>query len=142
MTAGDREDGLQPQLRVLRPDLPEGWQDDAADKLHRLEFYADRELARRADLAKKIGPHTLRLAFITAAPVTSATRPVWGSEALLAGMGLPLCDCGPIDAYEATAGLSTSSHHWRKLVGVEFSGVRWTPLSRPSFVAQAMSAYP
>jgi hypothetical protein len=47
-----------------------------------------------------------------------------------------------IGAYEATAGLSTSSHHWRKLVGVEFCGVRWTPLSRPSFFAQARSVYP
>ncbi len=65
-----------------------------------------------------------------------------GSEVLLAGMGRPLCECGPIGAYEATVGLSTSSHHWRKLVGVEFSGVRWTPLSRPSFFAQAMSVYP
>ena len=45
-------------------------------------------------------------------------------------------------AYEATVGLSTSSHHWRKLVGVESSRVRWTPLSRPSFFAQAMSVYP
>ncbi len=71
-----------------------------------------------------------------------ATRPVWGSEVLLAGMGRPLCECGPTVAYEAAAGLSTSSHHWRKLVGVEFSGVRWTPLSRPSFFAQAMSVYP
>jgi hypothetical protein len=61
---------------------------------------------------------------------------------LLAGMGLPLCECGPIGVYEATAGLSTSSHHWRKLVGVEFCGVRWTPLSRPWFFAQAMSVYP
>ena len=52
------------------------------------------------------------------------------------------CECGPIGAYEATAGLSTSSHHWRKLVGVEFCGVRWTPLSRPWSFAQAMSAYP
>ncbi len=77
-----------------------------------------------------------------AAPVTSATRPVWGSEVLLASVGRPLCECGPFGAYEATAGLSTSSHHWRKLVGVEFSGVRWTPLSRPSFFAQAMSVYP
>jgi hypothetical protein len=42
----------------------------------------------------------------------------------------------------ATAGLSASSHHWRKLVGVEFCGVRWTPLSRPWFFAQAMSVYP
>jgi hypothetical protein len=55
---------------------------------------------------------------------------------------LPLCDCGLVGAYEATAGLSTSSHHWRKLVGVEFSGVRWTPLSRPLFFARAMSVYP
>jgi len=44
--------------------------------------------------------------------------------------------------YEATAGLSTSSDHWRKLVGVEFCGVRWTPLSRPWFLAQARSVYP
>ena len=55
---------------------------------------------------------------------------------------LPLCGCGPIGPYEAAAGLSTCSHHWRKLVGVEFCGVRWTPLSRPSFFAQAMSVYP
>src|SRR5260370_1818560 len=55
---------------------------------------------------------------------------------------LPLCECGPIGPYEAAAGLSTCSHHWRKLVGVEFSAVRWTPLSRPSFFAQAMSVYP
>ena len=68
--------------------------------------------------------------------------PVWGSEVLLAGMDRALCECGPIGAYEATVGLSTSSHHWRKLVGVEFSGVRWTPLSRPSFFARAMSVYP
>ena len=58
------------------------------------------------------------------------------------GVGLPLCECGPIGPYKATAGLSTSSHHWRKLVGVEFCGVRGTPLSRPSFLAQARSAYP
>jgi hypothetical protein len=60
----------------------------------------------------------------------------------LAACGRPLCECGPIGAYEATAGLSTSSDHWRKLVGVEFCGVRWTPLSRPSFLAQARSVYP
>jgi hypothetical protein len=71
-----------------------------------------------------------------------ATRPAWGSEVLFGGMGRPLCECGPIGAYEATAGLSTCSHHWRKLVGVEFCGVRWTPLSRPSFFARAMSVYP
>jgi erythrin-vacuolar iron transport family protein len=47
-----------------------------------------------------------------------------------------------LGAYETTVGLSASSHHWRKLVGVEFCGVRWTPLSRPSFFAQAMSVYP
>jgi hypothetical protein len=52
------------------------------------------------------------------------------------------CVVRAIGAYEATAGLSTSSHQWRKLVGVEFCGVRWTPLSRPWFFAQAMSAYP
>ena len=44
--------------------------------------------------------------------------------------------------YEMTAGLSASSHHCRKLVGVEFSGVRWTALSMPSFFAQAMSVIP
>lgn len=33
------------------PELPEGWQDDAAGKLHRLEFYADRELAAAASKA-------------------------------------------------------------------------------------------
>jgi hypothetical protein len=54
----------------------------------------------------------------------------------------PFCDGGPTGAYEATAGFRTCSHHWRKLVGVEFSGVRWTPLSRPSFFAQAMSVIP
>lgn len=32
-------------------DLPEGWQDDAAAKLHRLDFYADRELASAASKA-------------------------------------------------------------------------------------------
>lgn len=32
-------------------ELPEGWQDDAAEKLHRLEFYADRELAAAASEA-------------------------------------------------------------------------------------------
>jgi hypothetical protein len=30
------------------PELREGWQDDAAEKLRRLEFYADRELASAA----------------------------------------------------------------------------------------------
>jgi len=35
--------------------------------------------------------------------------------------------------------LSTSSHHWRKLVGVEFPGVRWTALSRPSFGGMAQT---
>jgi hypothetical protein len=44
--------------------------------------------------------------------------------------------------YEATAGFRTCSHHWRKVVGVEFSGVRWTALSMPSFLAQAMSVIP
>jgi hypothetical protein len=38
--------------------------------------------------------------------------------------------------------LSTSSLHRRKLVGVEFSIVRSTALSRPSFFAQAMSVMP
>jgi hypothetical protein len=33
------------------PELPEGWQDDAAAKLTRLEFYADRELAAAASQA-------------------------------------------------------------------------------------------
>lgn len=32
-------------------ELPEGWQDDAAAKLRRLEFYADRELAAAASRA-------------------------------------------------------------------------------------------
>jgi hypothetical protein len=32
-------------------DLPEGWQSDAFDKLHRLQFYADRELAAAASKA-------------------------------------------------------------------------------------------
>jgi len=54
----------------------------------------------------------------------------------------PFCACERAGRYEATAGFSTSSLHWRKLVGVEFSGVRGTPLSRPSFLAQAMSAIP
>jgi hypothetical protein len=36
----------------------------------------------------------------------------------------PFCDGEPIGAYEVTAGFRTSSAHWRKLVGVEFSGVR------------------
>ena len=54
----------------------------------------------------------------------------------------PFCDGEPMDAYAATAGFRTSSLHWRKLVGVEFSGVRGTPLSRPSFLAQAMSVIP
>ena len=48
---------------------------------------------------------------------------------------------GP-SAARNTAGFSTSSHHCRKLVGVEFSGVRWTPLSMPSFFAAAMSVMP
>jgi hypothetical protein len=47
-----------------------------------------------------------------------------------------------MDAYAATAGFRTSSLHWRKLVGVEFSGVRGTALSRPWFLAQAMSVIP
>ena len=54
----------------------------------------------------------------------------------------PFCDDEPVGAYEATAGFSTSSHHWRKLVGVEFPGVRRTALSRPWFFAQAMSVIP
>jgi hypothetical protein len=32
--------------------------------------------------------------------------------------------------------LSTSSHRWRKLVGVEFCGVRWTPCNQPGLHAQ------
>lgn len=32
-------------------ELPEGWQDDAAEKLHRLEFYADRPVASAASAA-------------------------------------------------------------------------------------------
>ncbi len=32
-------------------ELPEGWQDDAAEKLHRLEFYADRPVAAAASAA-------------------------------------------------------------------------------------------
>jgi hypothetical protein len=54
----------------------------------------------------------------------------------------PFCGGEPIGAYDATAGFRTCSQNWRKLVGVEFSGVRWTPLSRPSFFAQAMSVIP
>jgi hypothetical protein len=54
----------------------------------------------------------------------------------------PFCEGGPMGGYEATAGFRTCSHHWRKLVGVEFSGVRWTALSMPSFLAQAMSVIP
>src|SRR5690349_20166969 len=41
-----------------------------------------------------------------------------------------------------TTGFSSSLHHWRKLVGVVFSGVRGSALSRPSFLAQAMSVMP
>jgi hypothetical protein len=33
------------------PELHEGWQDDAAGKLHRLEFYADRDVAAAASKA-------------------------------------------------------------------------------------------
>jgi hypothetical protein len=82
------------------------------------------------------------LADAMAAPVTSAIRPAGVQRSCSAACGRPLCECGPIGVYEATAGLSTCSHHWRKLVGVEFCGVRWTPLSRPWFLAQARSVYP
>ena len=41
-----------------------------------------------------------------------------------------------------TAGFSFVSHHWRKLVGVVFSGVRGSALSIPSFLARAMSVIP
>jgi hypothetical protein len=34
--------------QMLQDFTTEGWQDDAAAKLHRLEFYADRELASAA----------------------------------------------------------------------------------------------
>jgi SAM-dependent methyltransferase len=78
---------------------------------------------------------------LNGAPHVPAVR-CGGQRSCLAACGRPLCECGPIGAYEATAGLSTCSHHWRKLVGVEFCGVRWTPLSRPSFFAQAISVYP
>ena len=40
----------------------------------------------------------------------------------------------------STAGFRTSSHHWRKLVGVVLSGVRGSALSRPSFLAAYMAA--
>jgi hypothetical protein len=36
----------------------------------------------------------------------------------------PFCYGEPIGAYEKTADFRTSSAHWRKLVGVEFLGVR------------------
>ena len=41
-----------------------------------------------------------------------------------------------------TAGFNTSSHHWRKLVGVVDCGVRGSALSRPAFLAAAMSTMP
>jgi hypothetical protein len=41
-----------------------------------------------------------------------------------------------------TAAFSTSSHHCRKLVGVVFSGVRGSALSKPSFLATIMSSVP
>ena len=83
----------------------------------------------------------------TYAPELNPAEGIWSllkrSIANFAAPGLDgPCDCGPIGFYEATAGLSACSHHWRKLVGVEFCGVRWTPLSRPSFFARAMSVYP
>lgn len=40
------------------------------------------------------------------------------------------------------AGLSVSSTHWRNVVGVVFSGVRTTALSRPLSFATAMSTIP
>lgn len=42
----------------------------------------------------------------------------------------------------STAGFSTSMHHCRNVVGVLDSGVRVTPLSRPSSLASAMSSMP
>src|SRR5262245_4628598 len=41
-----------------------------------------------------------------------------------------------------TAGFNTSSHHCRKPVGVVFSGVRRSALSRPRFLADIMSVMP
>jgi hypothetical protein len=65
-----------------------------------------------------------------------------GFGGLMVGMRLVLSAMTATRRYAATAGFSTSAHHCRKLVGVEFSGVRRTPLSRPSFFAQAMSVMP
>ncbi len=76
------------------------------------------------------------------APVTSATRPAWGLGSWLLAWHCPFSDWERMCSQESTAGFSTSWHQRRKLVGVEFSGVRRTALSRPSFLAQAMSVIP
>lgn len=47
-----------------------------------------------------------------------------------------------VRAQVSMAGLSVSSHHCRKPVGVEFSGILDTAKSRPLSFAQAMSAMP
>src|SRR5580704_15301523 len=59
------------------------------------------------------------------------------------GLGEPLAVlCRRQIDQPSTAGFSTSSHHCRKLVGVVFSAVRGSALSRPSFLAHAMSVMP
>ena len=45
-------------------------------------------------------------------------------------------------AQASTAGLSTSSHHCRKVVGLAVCRVRGTPSSRPSSLARTMSTMP
>lgn len=64
-----------------------------------------------------------------------ATGKAWGGSPLGRSSG-----CGGVQA--RTAGLSTSSHHWRKLVGVADCGVRGSALSKPWFLAINMSTVP
>ena len=56
---------------------------------------------------------------------------------------LPRTCCGVATVTQGrTAGINTSSHHCRKLVGVAVSAVRTTPSSRPSSFARIMSTMP
>jgi hypothetical protein len=85
----------------------------------------------------------------------SATGPSVPREPQTLSMAHPIADVSKVgreetvssksrDSFDQStiAGFSTSSHHCRKLVGVVFSGVRGSAVSRPLFLAAAMSAMP
>src|SRR5215210_3551787 len=87
------------------------------------------------------------------APDSSAAVPTLASSPAMAVVPPSISKIGtwkpssmkqsPCDGVQArTTGFSTSSHHWRKLVGLVDCGVRGLALSRPLSFATAMSSIP